>query len=76
MHGVIHGLELMNVLQVEVKADVRRYRINSDLDGWHCRPRLSREELRFALATLREANGYDTDFFARRQETPANFPDP
>ena len=74
VHGVIHSLELMHVLQVESKGDVRRYRINSDLDGWHCRPRLSREELRFALATLREANGYDTDFFERHRETPENFP--
>ena len=73
VHGVIKSLELMRVLSVTREGEVTRYRLNPDTEQWSCRPRLSREELRFALANLREANGFKTDFF-RKQEAAASFP--
>jgi hypothetical protein len=52
-----------------------RYRLNPRITEWQVTPRMSREELRFALASLREANGFDTDFFTQRTGgTGPNFP--
>ena len=69
----VKALELMRVLTVTREGDVSRYRLNPDTEQWSCRPRLSRDELRFALANLREANGFKTDFFVKQTEAAASF---
>lgn len=75
VHTTIHEMVNANVLTVDKTGTSPRYRLNPRITEWQVTPRMSREELRFALATLREANGFDTAFFNRRTgAVPANPP--
>jgi hypothetical protein len=75
VHAILHTMQNANVLAVDKTGPSPRYRLNPRITEWQVTPRMSREELRFALASLREANGFDTDFFTQRTGgTGPNFP--